>query len=43
MFCLYVCVCTTCVPGALIGQNKVLDFMELKLRVGVSYHVGAEI
>lgn len=35
VFCLHVCVCTTGVPGALRGQNRALDPLELELEMVV--------
>lgn len=37
---MFVCVCTSFVPGAFIGQRVALDFFRLKLEMVVSYHVG---
>ena len=42
MFCLYVCLCTLCVPDACGGQKKVSDLLDLELQMIVSCHVGAE-
>lgn len=33
--------CTLCVPGALQGQEKALDFLTLELALSVSHHVNA--
>lgn len=33
MFCLPVCMCTTCVPGALGGQKRASDPLGLELQV----------
>lgn len=41
VFCLHVCICTTCVPGASSGQKRVSDPVELELQMLVSYHVGS--
>ena len=41
MFCLHVCLCTMYMPGALGGQNRVADPLELKLHMVMHYHVGA--
>lgn len=41
MFYLHVCLCTVYMPGALGGQNRVADLLELKLRMAVCHHVGA--
>lgn len=35
VFCLHVCLCTMCVPGAYRGQKKVLDSLELELQTDV--------
>lgn len=42
MFCLYVCLCTTCMPVACESQKRVSDPLELELQVIMSCHVGAE-
>lgn len=36
MFCLYVCLCITYMPGALGGQERVMDTLELELQILVS-------
>lgn len=41
MFCLHVCICTTCVSGASRGQKRVSDPVELELQMLLSYHVGS--
>ena len=40
VFCLRVCRCTVGMPGALKGQKKVLDPLELEPRMVVRHHVG---
>jgi hypothetical protein len=40
VFCLLAYLCTTCMSGALGGQKKMSDLLELKLWPIVSYHVG---
>lgn len=40
-FCLHGCMCTLCVPGALQGQERALDFLTLELALAVSHHVDA--
>jgi len=42
VFYLYVCLCTTCVPGALRGQKGILDLQEQELQTVVSHHVDAK-
>jgi hypothetical protein len=32
---MYVCMCTTRVPGAIIGQMKMWDPLELELQMGI--------
>lgn len=34
---LHVCLCTTCVPGTLEGQRRVLDLLEQELQTVVSH------
>lgn len=41
VFCLYVCMCTMCVPGAHRGQQRTSDPPGLELQIVVSRHVGA--
>lgn len=41
VFYLHGCVCTTCFPSAHSGQKRVLDPLELELRMAVSHHVGS--
>lgn len=41
MFCLEVSLCTTCRSGALGGQEKVLNPLELKLQMVVNRYIGA--
>lgn len=31
--CMGICLCTMCMPGALIGRKKVLDLLELELHM----------
>lgn len=40
MFRLHVCLCTMHMPGALGGQNRTADPLELKLHMVMHYHVG---
>lgn len=35
------CLCTTCVPGALGGQKRTADSLELELKMEMIHHVGA--
>lgn len=42
MFSLHVCVCIITMPGAHGSQKKVLDPLELKVKIAVSHHVDAE-
>lgn len=35
------CVCTTCVFGACVGQKGTLNSLELELQMAVNHHVGA--
>lgn len=40
-FCLHVCLYSTCVSSTYIGQNRVLNPLELELLLmGVSHHGG---
>ena len=41
MFCLDICLCTMCMPGACRGQKRALDSLELELQRTVHYHLGA--
>lgn len=41
-FCLYVCLCTVCMPGSFGGQKRVFCSLELELETVVSHWVGAE-
>lgn len=41
MFCLHVCLCIMCMPGAHKSQKKALDPLPLELQKIVSCHVGA--
>ena len=41
VFCLHVCLCTMCMPGARGVQKRVLGTLELKLQAVVSCHVDA--
>lgn len=36
----HISVCTTCVPGALEIQKRMLDSLKLELWTVVSYHMG---
>lgn len=38
VFCLYICICTTCVSGALEAQKNGLDALEWGCQVVVSHH-----
>lgn len=40
-FCLSVCVCTVCMPGAFGSQKRDLDFLKLESQMVVIHHVGA--
>ena len=42
MFCLHVCMCTTCMPGTYGGWQMVLDLLELDQQMIVSCHMGDE-
>ena len=42
MFCLYVSIYATHVPGAQRGQKRALDPLELKLKIVGSCHVDVE-
>lgn len=35
------CVCTTCVFGACVGQKGTLNSLELELQMAVNHHMGA--
>lgn len=37
----YVCMCTTCMPGAGRGQKRAMHLLELELRMVVGHHVNA--
>jgi hypothetical protein len=39
VFCLHICLCTVCVPGAHGSQRRVSDPLELELQFVVSCHV----
>lgn len=39
--CLYVCICTMCIPGSHEGQKKVLNPLEVELPMVVSHHFSA--
>lgn len=43
VFCLYVCLCTICVPRTWVGQKRGLDSLELELQMAVSYPVSLGI
>lgn len=38
MFCLHACLCIPYVPGALVGQKRVKNSLELELSIVVSQH-----
>lgn len=39
MFCLHICLCTMCMPGACRGQKEVSDSVELELQPVISLWV----
>lgn len=41
MFCLHTCLNTICVSGALRGQKRALDLLQLELQTFMSHYVGA--
>lgn len=41
MFCLNVCLCTMCIPGAFDHRKRVSDPLEMKLQSVVNCLVGA--
>lgn len=41
VFCQHACLCTSCVPGVLRGQNRASNYLELELEMAVSCNVGA--
>jgi hypothetical protein len=41
MFCLHVCLCTICLPGAYGGRRKITGPLDLELQEFSSHHVGA--
>lgn len=41
-FCLYICICSECVPSVLGGQKRELDSLSLELQTVVRSHVGVE-
>lgn len=40
MFCMHMCPCTPCIPGAHEGQKRVTEPLELELQTAVSHHMG---
>ena len=42
IFCLHVCLCIMCVPGACRGQKRASDPVELELQIVVRCHVDAD-
>lgn len=42
VFCLRVCLCTTCVPVSCRSQKRVLDPLELECQMVVSHHCGCQ-
>lgn len=40
--CLYVCLGSTCAPGALRSQKRALDSLTLELQMVMSHHVRVE-
>ena len=43
MFCLHVCLCITCMPGAHRGQKRASDSLELELQMVVSHCVARSL
>lgn len=41
VFCLHVCVPTTCIPGAQGDQERAWNLLEMELQTVVKHHVGA--
>jgi hypothetical protein len=41
LFCLHVCLCTTCMPCACRGQKRASDPLEVELKTVGRHHVGA--
>lgn len=41
VFCLHICLCTSCMLCSLGGQKMVLDHLQLELQMVVNHRVGA--